>query len=189
MMATLFTLHSQARWDFVLKTTLAWVLLTAMAWIPVGLIPGTALPFAWAGVVIIGLWLGMRVGMTALLLHQLAFTIYQLSVHPLSFDTTSWALSLGIGIKITEWITVILMGMLATWKEISKPWWTYLAATLGLTILHVGGGLWMHAQNIPQGWAWLKSHYTAIFILAALILMLTQIMRRILTGREQFYSK
>ena len=62
-MANLFTFHSQPRWDFILKTALAWGLLTAMAWIPVGLIPGTALPFAWAGVVMIGIWMGMRVGM------------------------------------------------------------------------------------------------------------------------------
>ncbi len=189
MMANLFTFHSQPRWDFILKTALAWGLLTALAWIPVGLIPGTALPFGWAGVVMIGMWMGMRIGMAALLLHQLVFTLYQWAVHPLSFDTTTWALSLGVGVKISEWITVILMGVLSTWKEITKPWWTYLVATLGLTILHVGGGLWMHAQNIALGWKWLQSHYSAIFILAALILMLTQILRRLLTGREQFYSK
>jgi len=188
MMVHLFTLHSQARWDFVLKTLLAWVVLTAMAWIPVGLIPGTALPYAWAGVVMIGLWMGMRVGIAALLLHQLGFTLYQCSLHPLSFDTTSWVLSLGLGVKITEWITVLLMGLLSTWKEITKPWWTYLVATLGLTLLHVGGGLWMHAQNITLGVQWLKNHYSAIFILAALILMLTQLLRRLFTGREQFYS-
>jgi hypothetical protein len=189
MIAELIQLHPQKKWDHLIKVIIASLLLFLIDLILVDILQQQALPYAWAGIVLIGMWLGMPLGWIALFISQCLFTAYQLLFF--SEEITPYLLFgiIGIGAKISEWMAVIVVGKLCQWEESAKPWWNYLIAVLGLSILYVGIGFWAKAPYFEEGWKWLKQEFTDIFILAAFLLMITQITKRLLTGRAQFYSK
>jgi hypothetical protein len=188
MIARLFTFSSIERRDFLIKVILSWALLFIFECIPTELIPGQPLPYFWGGIVLVGLWSSISIGITALLLHQITLTIL-LIFRNYSLSGIDLVMSLGIGVKIAEWIAMILMGAFAQWKEIHQPWWTFLISILGLSILLGMGGFWMNTTGSDMGLTFIKNNFTSIFILSTFNLMITQILRRVIGGRDQFYSK
>jgi hypothetical protein len=189
MIAELIQLHPQKKWDHLIKVIIAAILLFLIDLIPVNLLPQQNLPYSWAGIVLIGMWWGMPLGLVALFVYQCISTTYQLLIFPKELTPYLLFNIMGIGAKISEWMAVIVVGKLCQWEESAKPWWNYLIAVLGLSILFLGIGFWATAPYYQEGWKWLKREFTDIFILAAFLLMVTQITKRLMTGRAQFYSK
>lgn len=143
------------------------------------------LPFEWAGITLVALTLNWRKALASLLLFQL--TIILIAVYFQGYSVKA-LLSLP-GMMMAEIAAVVITARCNEWKDAYLPWWNFMIAVLGMTIILLGSAFWMKALG-DQNWTQLiKAMYTGILMLSAFLLMLQQMLWRLIKGREFYYNK
>jgi DHA2 family multidrug resistance protein len=93
------------------------------------------------------------------------------------------------GMMMAEIAAVIVTARCNEWKDAYLPWWNFMIAVLGMTIILLGSAFWMKSlgdQNWPQ---LIKAMYTGILMLSAFLRMVQQLLWRLIKGREFYYKK
>ena len=143
------------------------------------------LPFEWAGITLVALTLNWRKALASLLLFQLSILLIAVFVQGYSIKAL---LSLP-GMMMAEIAAVMVTARCNEWKDAYLPWWNFMIAVLGMTIILLGSAFWMKSlgdQNWPQ---LIKAMYTGILMLSALLLVVQQMLWRLIKGREFYYKK
>lgn len=143
------------------------------------------LPFEWAGIIWVSLSLQWRKALASLLLFQMVIVIS--ATFFLGYPVKA-LLSLP-GMIMAEIAAVVVTARCNEWKEAYLPWWNFMIAVLGMSIILLGSAFWMKALG-DQNWTQLiKAMFTGILMLSAFLLMLQQFLWRMIKGRESYYTK
>ena len=145
------------------------------------------LPFEWAGIVVISYCFGKR-SILSTILFQTGLISFFILTNRFNPNQWQWLLGLNLGQWLGEWIAAWTVGNIAQyWKEVEKPWWTFLVTILGMGIIQGSNALWMRAFPIHDASETRKITLPGVLILSSAILMLIQILLRLKKGRKNFY--
>jgi hypothetical protein len=188
--------HPSARINNILLILMGSIILFGFYLIPTRWPQLPYLPFEWAGIVVMSFCFGKRSILSAMLFQivLIAYFVLANELNPkmanhFNANQWQWLLGLNLGQWLGEWLAAWAVGNIAQyWKEVEKPWWTFLVAILGMGIIQGANALWMRAFPIHDATDTWKITLPGVLILSSAVLMLTQILLRIKKGRKNFYQ-
>ena len=189
-------IHPSSRINNILLILLGSIALFGFYLIPTRWPQLPYLPFEWAGIVIVSFCLGKRSILSTILFQMALIAFFLLSselntkvAHGLNANQWQWLMGLNLGQWLGEWIAAWTVGNIAQhWKEVEKPWWTFLVAILGMGLIQGANALWMRAFPIHDAMDTWKITLPGVLILSSVTLMLIQILLRLKKGRKNFYQ-